>query len=101
MVYLLVVFLLWIVSVFLLAFGGGLLFQYLRGNPTDIYTAAGSFALGLLLNFLVVNWPVERVAQKRGLDEKALEALKYMAKVAPIAPKAVREGLEKLIERYS
>ena len=101
MVYLLVVFVLWIVSVFLIAFGGGLLFQYLRGNPVDIYTAGGSFALGLLLSFLVVNWPVEKVAQKKGLDKKAVEALKYMAKVAPIAPKAVREGLEKIIERYS
>ena len=101
MVYLAVVFLLWIVSVFLIAFGGGLLIQYLQGNSVDIYTAGGSFVVGLLLNFLVVNWPVEKVIQKKGLDKKAVEALKYMAKVAPIAPKAVREGLEKIIERYS
>ena len=101
MIYLAVVFLIWIISVFLIAFGGGLLFQYLQGSAGNIYTAAGFFVLGLLLNFLVVNWPVEKVAQKKGLDKKAVEALKYMAKVAPIAPKAVREGLEKLIERYS
>jgi len=102
MVYLLVVLLIWIVSVFLIAFGGGLLFQYLQGQFVNIYVAAGSFGLGLLLNFLVVNWPVERVKEaKKELDKKTLEALKFMAKTAPIAPKAVKEGLEKLIERYS
>ena len=101
MVYWIVVLTLWVLSIFLLAFGGGLLFQYLTGNlPQDkLLLAAGAFALGLLFNFLVVNWPVEAV--RKGLDEKAIKALKLMAKTAPLAPKAVREGLLKIIEKYS
>jgi len=101
MIYWLVVLTLWVLSIFLLAFGGALLFQYLTGQLSQgkLLLAAGAFALGLLFNFLVVNWPVE--ATKRGIDEKTLKALKLMAKAAPLAPKAVREGLLKIIEKYS
>ena len=100
MVYWIVVLSIWVVSIFLLSFGGGLLFQYITGNLSqgELPLAAGSFALGLLLNFLVVNWPVE--VAKKGLDENAIKALKLLAKAAPIAPKAVREGIQKIIERY-
>lgn len=102
MVYLLIVLIIWLVSLFFLSLGGALLFEYLKGAAqVELYTAAGSFALGLLLNFLVVNWPVEKLKEKKALDENTLKALKIMAKTAPIAPKAVKEGLEKIIQRYS
>ncbi len=100
MVYWIIVLSIWILSIILISFGGGFLFHpfFGKGSNGDIILAAGSFALGILLNFLVVNWPIE--ATKKGLDENAIKALKLLAKVAPIAPKAVREGLEKIIEKY-
>jgi len=98
MVYWIVVISIWLVSLILIAFGGGGIFQYLFGKEINIISSAVSLILGIFLNFLVVNWPVE--ASKKGLDENSLKALKLLAKVAPIAPKAVREGLEKIIEKY-
>ena len=100
MVYWIVVLTLWLLSLFLIAFGGALLFEYLKGQNINLYLAVGSFALGILFNFLVVNWPVELKTEK-GLNEETLKALKFMAKVAPLAPKAVKEGLEKIVQKYS
>jgi len=103
MVYWIVVLTLWLVSIFLLAFGGAQIFEYLLGRvgTNNLYIGAGSFALGLLFNFLVVNWPVERTVIKKQLDEKTLKALKYMAKVVPLAPQSVKKGLEEIVQKLS
>jgi uncharacterized membrane protein len=101
MVYWIVVLSIWIVSILML-FGGGIFaFRYLQ-NPeiTNLVITIVLFALGLFMNFLVVNWPVEAPSRGFALDERTLEALKVMAKTVPLAPKAVKEGLEKIIERY-
>jgi len=100
MVYWIVVLTLWVLSLFLIAFGGALLFEYLKGQNINLYLAVGSFALGIFFNFLVVNWPVE-VKTKEGIEQETLKALRFMAKVAPLAPKAVKEGLERIVQKYS
>ncbi|NPB04801.1 MAG: hypothetical protein GXO08_00235 [Aquificae bacterium] len=99
MVYWILVLTLWLVSLAAVAFGGARLFEYLKtGNQEALYAGAAALALGVLLNFLVVNWPTGGPAR---LDQKTLKALKLMAKTAPLAPKAVKEGLEKVISKFS
>ncbi len=101
MVYWLVVLTVWFVSLFLTAFGGVELFRYIEGKAadTDLYLGLGTLSLGILLNFLVVNWPTGGAGPS--MDEKTLKALRIMAKVAPLAPKAVKKGLEKIVSKYS
>jgi hypothetical protein len=104
MVYWIVVLGIWLVSVLLVLLGGIFAVKYLQTSSTlALVGTVVSFTLGLLLNFLVVNWPTGSAPAvvKKGLDEKTLEALKVMAKTVTIAPKAVKEGLEKIIEKYS
>jgi len=101
MVYWVVVLTIWFISIFLLTFGGTLIFNFFLGR-VDInlfYIGALSFSLGLVLNFVVVNWPTGKPGRKT-LDKKTLKALKFMSKVAPIAPKSVGEGLKKIVEKH-
>lgn len=98
MIYWVVVLTVWLISLFSLLYSGYLLFSFFQGKAVSLVELGLFLSLGILFNFLVVNWPVEAI--KKGLDEHAIKALKYMAKVAPLAPKAVREGIEKLLEKY-
>jgi len=99
MIYWVVVLGVWITSLALLLYGGFLLFSLLGGKSVNLVELVIVILLGVFLNFLVVNWPTE--VGKKGLDEQAIKVLRYLAKVAPLAPKAVREGIEKILEKYA
>jgi hypothetical protein len=99
MVYWIIVLTVWLISLISLLYSGYLLISFLQGRVVSLIELGLFLSLGLFFNFLVVNWPVETPA-KKGLDEKAVKTLRYLAKVAPLAPKAVREGIEKLLEKY-
>jgi hypothetical protein len=104
MLYWIVVLGIWIVSILLVLLGGIFAVKFIETSSTaSLIGTLISFALGLFLNFLVVNWPTGSGAAviKEGLDEKTLEALKVMAKTVTLAPKAVKEGLERIVEKYS
>jgi len=101
MVYWIVVGTVWVISVALLM-GSGMLFYELleKGfSLNEFLAASGLFILGLVLNFIVVNWPIESGGSKK-LDDKTLKLLKYLAKAAPIAPNVVKVELEKLVRKY-
>jgi len=97
MVYWTVVLTLWVASLVLLSLGGGFLFKALQTG--DYLIPALLLGLGIFLNFLVVNFPTE--GGGKSLDKQTLKALELMAKTVQVAPKAVKEGLEKIIQKYS
>jgi len=97
MVYWIVVLTVWVISMAAIALGGALLLKGLQGG--DYLTSAILLLVGIFLNFLVVNFPTEGGA--KALDKQTLKALELMAKTANLAPRAVKEGLEKLIQKYS
>ncbi|MEO2153537.1 MAG: hypothetical protein ABGX24_03855 [Aquificota bacterium] len=102
MFYWLIVIIVWIGSLALIGLGSISLFLlFNKGNvlSNEGYIAMGMLALGILLNFLVVNWPVEPVRSQE-LSEEVVKALKIMAKVAPIAPKAVQKGIKEILKKY-
>ncbi len=101
MVYWAIVGAVWIVSIIFLFFAGYLFADLLNeGFSLSLFLAmSGLLLLGLVLNFIVVNWPIG--GNVRTLDEKTLKLLKYLAKVAPLAPRTVRVELEKLVRKYS
>jgi hypothetical protein len=103
MVYWVIVLTIWIVSLLSIFLGGIFAVKYISTSSTaSLIGTLVFFTVGLLLNFLVVNWPIGGAAVvQKGLDEKTLEALKVMAKTVTLAPKAVKEGLEKIVEKYS
>jgi hypothetical protein len=104
MVYWIIVLGVWLISILLVLLGGIFAVKFVETSSTaSLIGTLISFALGLFLNFLVVNWPNGSGAEvvKQGIDEKTLEALKVMAKTVTIAPKAVKEGLERILEKYS
>ncbi len=102
MLYWIVVLGIWIISILLVLLGGIFAVKFIETSSNlALVGTLVSFALGLFLNFLVVNWPTGGAVVKKGLDEKTLEALKVMAKTVTIAPKAVKEGLERILEKYS
>jgi hypothetical protein len=96
MIYWIVVLTIWIISMAALTLGGALLLKALQQG--DYLTPALLLLVGVFLNFLVVNFPTEG---GKALDKQTLKALELMAKTANLAPKAVKEGLEKLIQKYS
>jgi len=102
MIYWVIVGTLWIISIVSLIFSGFFLCSYLQTKSSQ-YLLGGALGglMGVILNFLVVNWPTGGTVVKKALDEQTLKALKVMAKTATIAPKAVKEGLEKILEKYS
>ena len=101
MVYWIIVGTVWVISMIFLFFAGFFFAKLsIQGfSPGSLFAMIGFFILGLVLNFLVVNWPVE--GGHKTLDEKTLRLLKYLAKVAPLAPRTVRVELEKLVRKYS
>ncbi len=101
MVYWIIVGTVWVISMMFL-FSAGFLFAKLLEQEFSIslfLAMSGLLILGLVLNFIVVNWPMS--GGVRTLDEKTLRLLKYLAKVAPLAPRTVRVELEKLVRKYS
>ncbi len=104
MVYWIVVLLLWMTSLVLTFTSGIFAYQYLKTSDTTALTVMFiTFGLGFILSFLVVNWPTGGTTKvvKKGLDERTVEALKVMAKTVTVAPRAVKEGLEKIVEKYA
>ncbi|RTZ59097.1 MAG: hypothetical protein DSZ31_04530 [Gammaproteobacteria bacterium] len=97
MVYWAVVLTIWVVSLMATALGGAFLLKSLQGG--GFLTPALLLLIGILLNFLVVNFPIE--GGGKSMDKQTLKALELMAKTANLAPKAVKEGLEKIIAKYS
>jgi hypothetical protein len=107
MTYIIAVFIIWLISLSLLAIGGAevfILFEKGQLFTDKGYIALGVFFFGILLNFLVVNWPIGGavipVEERPALDENTLKALKIMAKTVTLAPRAVKEGLEKIIQKF-
>ncbi len=103
MIYWIVVLTIWFVSIFLLTFGGALIFDFFLGkvNIQFFYIGALSFSIGFILNFVVVNWPTGGLGLKQPFDKKTLKALKFIAKTAPLAPYSVSKGLKEIIKKYS
>ena len=96
MVYWAVVLTVWVVSLIATTLGGAFLLKSLQGGEYLIPLLL--LSIGIFLNFLVVNFPTE---SGKSLGKQTLKALELMAKTAGLAPKAVKEGLNKIIQKYS
>jgi len=105
MLYWVIVLTIWVLSLLFITFGGVLIYDFVKSGVlnTTTYIGIGLFALGFLLNFITVNWPTAGggVSSQPKLDKKTLKALQIMAKTVKIAPEAVKEGLERIVEKFS
>jgi len=104
MLYWIIVLSVWVISLLFLSFGSVLIYEFVKSGAfnTQTYIGIGLFALGLVLNFVTVNWPsVGGASAKPALDKKTIKALEVMAKTVKLAPDAVKEGLERIIKRFS
>jgi len=105
MLYWVIVLTIWVLSLLFITFGGVLIYDFVKSGVlnTTTYIGIGLFALGFLLNFITVNWPTAGggIPSQSTLDKKTLKALQIMAKTVKIAPEAVKEGLERIVEKFS
>jgi hypothetical protein len=104
MLYWIVVLTIWIVSLLFVTFRGVLIYEFVKSGVlnTQTYIGIGLFSLGLLLNFITINWPTEGGAPTQPtLDKRTLKALEIMSRTVKIAPNAVKEGLERIVEKFS
>ena len=105
MLYWVIVLTIWVLSLLFITFGGVLIYDFVKSGVlnTTTYIGIGLFALGFLLNFITVNWPTAGggISSQPTLDKKTLKALQIMAKTVKIAPEAVKEGLERIVEKFS